>query len=72
MRAIHSTALAVLLALLAAPALAQAPYPDRPIHIVVPFPAGGPSDVMARLIGDKMSADFARASSSTTGPAPIR
>ncbi len=58
MRAIRSTALAVLLAFFAAPALAQAPYPDRPIHIVVPFPAGGPSDVMARLIGDKMSADF--------------
>ena len=42
----------------AAPALAQAPYPDRPIHIVVPFPAGGPADVMARLISENMSADF--------------
>jgi tripartite-type tricarboxylate transporter receptor subunit TctC len=41
-----------------APALAQEPYPTRPIHIVVPFPAGGPSDVMARIIGEKMSQDF--------------
>jgi tripartite-type tricarboxylate transporter receptor subunit TctC len=55
---IRTTTLAVLSALFAAPALAQAPYPDRPIHIVVPFPAGGPADVMARLIGEKMSADF--------------
>ena len=59
----RSAVLAFVFALLSAPAtvcpaLAQAPYPDRPIHIVVPFPAGGPADVMARLIGDKMSADF--------------
>src|SRR5271170_2490376 len=58
MRCIRSAALAFLLALIAAPVFAQAPYPDRPIHIIVPFPAGGPSDVMARLIGEKMSADF--------------
>src|SRR5215469_17214732 len=58
----RSIMLAALLALIAAPAMvtafAQTPYPERPIHIIVPFPAGGPSDVMARLIGDKMSADF--------------
>ena len=35
----RSTMLALSLALIAAPALAQAPYPERPIHIVVPFPA---------------------------------
>ena len=33
-------------------------YPNRAIHIIVPFPAGGPSDVLARIIGDKMSTDF--------------
>ncbi len=41
--------------------LAQQPYPTRAIHIVVPFPAGGPSDVMARMIGERMSADFGQA-----------
>jgi tripartite-type tricarboxylate transporter receptor subunit TctC len=40
------------------PALAQEPYPSRPIRIIVPFPAGGPSDVMARMIGDRMNQDF--------------
>ena len=29
-------------------------YPDKPIHITVPFPPGGASDVMARLIGQKL------------------
>ena len=33
-------------------------FPNRSIKIVVPFPAGGPSDVLARLIGQKMSEDF--------------
>ncbi len=35
MRCIRSAALAFLLALIAAPVFAQAPYPDRPIHIIV-------------------------------------
>jgi len=50
----------LLSALCAAPAAAQE-YPTRPIHIIVPFPAGGPSDVLARLIGDQMSGDFGQA-----------
>lgn len=33
-------------------------YPERAIKIVVPFPAGGPSDVLARLIGNRLSEDF--------------
>jgi tripartite-type tricarboxylate transporter receptor subunit TctC len=30
-------------------------FPDRPIHIVVPFPAGGSNDVVARFLGQKLS-----------------
>jgi tripartite-type tricarboxylate transporter receptor subunit TctC len=58
MRSLQIAAFVLMSALVAAPAIAQDAYPSRAIHIIVPFPAGGPSDVMARLIGDKMSADF--------------
>jgi tripartite-type tricarboxylate transporter receptor subunit TctC len=34
---------------------AQAPFPNRPITLVVPFPAGGPSDVYGRLLAKGMS-----------------
>lgn len=34
---------------------AAAPYPSKPIKIVVPFPAGGTSDVLARLFGQKIT-----------------
>ena len=36
------------------PVQAQA-YPNRPIKIVVPFPAGGPTDGMARILSDRLS-----------------
>lgn len=50
-------ALALAAAALLAPALghAQAAYPGKPIHIVVPFPPGGSTDVLARRIGDKLA-----------------
>ena len=35
---------------------AQTDYPTRPITLVVPYAAGGPSDVLARLLGHSMSA----------------
>jgi tripartite-type tricarboxylate transporter receptor subunit TctC len=48
-------ALAVTLALLATPLAAQAAWPERPIKVIVPFPAGGQLDVVVRLIADTMS-----------------
>jgi tripartite-type tricarboxylate transporter receptor subunit TctC len=42
------------LAVLPFAALAQAPYPSHPVTLVVPFPAGGPSDVLARAIAQPM------------------
>ena len=49
-------ALAALAALpLAPPAFAQAsPWPSRPVKLIVPFAAGGPTDTIARLVGQKM------------------
>ena len=41
-------------ALFAGAACAQ-PYPNKFVRIIVPFAAGGPTDVMARLIGQKLS-----------------
>ena len=38
-----------------------AAFPTRSIRIVVPFPAGGPSDVLARLIGQRMTEDWGQA-----------
>jgi tripartite-type tricarboxylate transporter receptor subunit TctC len=46
---------------LAGAAFAQAPvpgYPDRPVKMIIPFAAGGPTDVVARLIGQKLSEKF--------------
>jgi tripartite-type tricarboxylate transporter receptor subunit TctC len=54
-------ALALLSALATSPTTAQEradAFPTRAIKIVVPFPAGGPSDVLARMIGQKMSEDW--------------
>ncbi len=46
---------AAALSLLSANAHAQADYPNKPIKIVVPFPAGGTSDVLARMLGVKLT-----------------
>ncbi len=47
--------LGVLVAGLAQSAVAQTSYPNKPITVIVPFAAGGPTDVVARIIGEHMT-----------------
>jgi tripartite-type tricarboxylate transporter receptor subunit TctC len=43
-----------LAALLAPPAVAQTAYPSQPLKLIVPYPAGGATDTLARTIGQKL------------------
>ncbi|MFH5926628.1 tripartite tricarboxylate transporter substrate binding protein BugD [Roseomonas xinghualingensis] len=45
-------------ALVPAPLRAQGTYPNKPITIIVPFAAGGPTDVVTRLVAEIMSRDL--------------
>src|SRR5829696_6171089 len=46
--------LVVMLLAAAAPALAQAPFPNRTITMVVPLPAGGTADILARIAAEQL------------------
>jgi len=50
-------AVAVLGVLMSAPLFAQT-YPVRPVRFILPFPAGGPTDILGRIIGQKLSAEL--------------
>jgi tripartite-type tricarboxylate transporter receptor subunit TctC len=55
-RAVVALAVVALAAvLIAGEAIAQANYPEKPIRMLAGFPAGGPSDIVARLVGDKLT-----------------
>src|ERR1700675_2272842 len=55
----RSAMLGLALALASAAALAQnadtASDPNRPVRLVVPFPAGGPTDILSRVVAQRLS-----------------
>src|SRR4051812_32451386 len=50
--------LLVLAALGAVPAWAQDMYPSKPVKFILPFPPGGGTDILGRLIGEKLAASL--------------
>jgi tripartite-type tricarboxylate transporter receptor subunit TctC len=59
--AVGALATALFFACALVPARAQdgdGNYPVRPIHIVVPFPPGGPTDILSRIVAEEMTASW--------------
>jgi tripartite-type tricarboxylate transporter receptor subunit TctC len=54
----HGLFLAAFALLVSLAASARAEYPERPIRMVVPFPPGGVTDVVARLVAERLTAEF--------------
>jgi tripartite-type tricarboxylate transporter receptor subunit TctC len=54
MRILSVLATGLSLLMLPASAVAQN-FPDHPVRLIVPFPAGGPSDIIARVVGQRMA-----------------
>jgi len=50
--------LALLLVALAFPAWGQDAYPSRPVRFILPFPPGGPTDILGRLISERLTAQL--------------
>lgn len=61
MRALPILWVAASLAFASGEAAAQAapePYPARPIRLILPFPPGGPTDILGRIIAERMTTDL--------------
>lgn len=61
-RSKHTLGLLVLLTwcAMALPAWGQTLYPERSVRLVIPFPPGGPSDVLGRALGQKLTASLGK------------
>src|SRR5512133_2941674 len=61
MKAVLRLIAAAAAVLLAGPCLAQTSgYPTRPVRMIVPFAAGGPTAVIARIVAQKLSESFSQ------------
>src|ERR1700760_578943 len=65
MRTIHAlgfiSAVAAVTFALKQSASPESPYPNRPIHVVVPYPAGGIVDIIARAVAEQVGRDWKQA-----------
>ncbi len=59
-RLLQRTALAMLFLGVSLLAAAQDKYPSRAVYIIVPFPAGGPADLLPRMVGREALAEMGR------------
>jgi tripartite-type tricarboxylate transporter receptor subunit TctC len=46
--------------ILSSPALAQTSYPEKTVRLIVPFPAGGATDILARMMAERMQAAWGK------------
>lgn len=67
-RALALTAVTSILATLSGTVVAQSDWPAKQVTMVVPFAPGGSTDVVARLLAQKLSEVWGRAWWSTTAP----
>ena len=58
MRSILRLSLATLALIMGAASTLAQQYPNKPIRLIVPYPAGGATDVVARLVSERMSEDL--------------
>lgn len=61
MKSIPGIVFVALTSLLAPPAISQPVYPDKPIRIIIGYPPGSPSDIVARLLSQKWTETLGKA-----------
>ena len=70
MKVLTGSTLVLVLAQLWAASVQAAEYPERNITVIVPFPAGGASDMTARLVTPKLAERVKQSVIIEIGPAP--
>ena len=61
MNALRALVLCAAAGLAAIPAFAQPGFPNKVVKVIVPFPAGGSADVLARIVGEKLANKWGQA-----------